>query len=72
MKKLNLVIGILIGIMILSCSNDDDETQVAENELIGIWLRIDSNDTFEERYTFNSNQTLPHVLKPKFLQTHNN
>ena len=57
MKKLNLIIGILIGIMILSCSNDDDETQVAENELIGIWLRIDSNDTFEERYTFNSNQT---------------
>lgn len=57
MKKLNLLLTILIGLTILSCSNDDDTTQISENELLGTWLRIDSNDTFEESYTFNSNQT---------------
>lgn len=59
MKKLNLLTGILIGLILFNCSkNDDNETPLpAENELVGIWLRIDSNDTFDERFTFNSNQT---------------
>ena len=57
MKKLKLLFGILIGLTILSCSSDDDNTQNAENELVGIWVRIDSNETFEERYTFNSDET---------------
>lgn len=56
MKKLNLILGILIGFTLISCSNDD-EPQVSENELVGIWLRIDSYEGFEERFTFNSNQT---------------
>ena len=47
MKKLNLVIGILIGIMILSCSNDDDRAQVAENELIGISSFFESQGDFK-------------------------
>ena len=55
MKNTNLLIGILIGIIILSCSSDDDNSQTTENELIGVWVRIDSNDTFEERFTFSSN-----------------
>ena len=57
MKKMKLFCGILIGLMIFSSCSSNDDAPTAENELIGIWLRIDSNDTFEERYTFNPNQT---------------
>ena len=56
MKKLNLLFALLIGLTITSCSNNDDSDNT-ENPLIGVWLRIDSNETFEDRYTFNSNQT---------------
>ena len=31
MKKLNLLIGLLIGFTIFACSSDDDSTQESEN-----------------------------------------
>tara|TARA_B110001452_G_C15235765_1_gene427849 strand:+ start:2612 stop:3562 length:951 start_codon:yes stop_codon:yes gene_type:complete len=33
MRKLNLIIGILIGLTVISCSNDDDTTEIVENKL---------------------------------------
>ncbi|WP_299112250.1 lipocalin family protein [uncultured Winogradskyella sp.] len=35
MKKLNLILGILIGIIIFSCSSDDDNSN--QDEIIGVW-----------------------------------
>lgn len=38
MRKLNLLIAILIGLLILSCSSDDNDNIQTETELIvGIW-----------------------------------
>jgi hypothetical protein len=37
MKKLNLLFGILFGIMAFSCSSDDDSNDSNQDDLIGIW-----------------------------------
>jgi len=65
MKKLNLILGILIGLTLFSCSNDDDndDFQVSEHELVGTWLYITSNDNLESRLTFNSDQTGDHYYR---------
>ena len=41
MKKLNLILTILIGLSILSCSSDDNDNTQTETELIiGIWKPV--------------------------------
>lgn len=37
MNKLNLLLGILIGITITACSSDDNTDTTNQDELIGIW-----------------------------------
>jgi len=37
MKKLNLIIGILIGITFLSCSSDENNNSTQQDPIIGVW-----------------------------------
>ena len=75
MKKLNLLLGILIGLSILSCSSDDDEN--SQDTLIGIWKPIKFVElyqnagevTYEDlgcyeqsRFTFSSNSSFNQQL----------
>ena len=72
MKKLNLVIGILIGIMILSSCSSDDDSNSNSVSIVGIWKPIKevfvcstgneetsdfSTCLLMTRLTFNSNNT---------------
>jgi hypothetical protein len=72
MKKLNLLLGILIGLTILSCSSDDNNDSNLD-PLIGIWKPIKEVETYVDnstidfdfsschqmsRYTFSENGTL--------------
>ena len=57
MKKLNLLIGVLIGLMILSCSSDDNTSNLNDNEtelILSKW--ISKNYTFyDNSNAFNRN-----------------
>ncbi|MDA9125987.1 lipocalin family protein [Flavobacteriaceae bacterium] len=72
MKKLNLLIGILIGIMILSSCSSDDDSNSNSVSIVGIWKPIKevfvcstgneetsdfSTCLLMTRLTFNSNNT---------------
>lgn len=37
MKKLNLLLGILIGIITFNCSSDDDSNDSNQDELVAVW-----------------------------------
>ncbi|MEH1009513.1 lipocalin family protein [Winogradskyella sp. ECml5-4] len=68
MKKLNLLIGLLIGLTILSCSSDDNDSNTIEPTIIGEWILVNqiydgqnenlSACELQESLTFNSNGTL--------------
>ncbi len=47
MKKLNLLIGLLIGFTILSCSSDD-ENNINQDILIGIWKPIKFVEIYQD------------------------
>ncbi|MFC5194811.1 hypothetical protein ACFPH8_05670 [Bizionia hallyeonensis] len=49
MKKLNLLLTIILGITILSCSSDDENSNGNNSDLFGTWYGISS--------TFNENNT---------------
>ena len=67
MKKLNLLLGILIGIIILACSSDDDSSSSNQDEIIAIWnlksVENQSNDApvfgcgIDQTTTFNNGNT---------------
>jgi hypothetical protein len=71
MKKLNLLIGLLMGITILSCSSDDNDSEDLYDPIVGEWnevrtVEIVNGQTFTfdadncelmNTETFNSNQT---------------
>jgi len=68
MKKLNLLLGTLIGILILSCSSDDNNSSTQNNPIIGEWKlvsiaiqgqNLDINDCMlEQTRTFQTNGNL--------------
>jgi len=69
MKKLNLLLGIFIGLIFISCSSDDSQGQNSnEPTIIGEWILINqiyngqnenlSSCELQETLTFNSNGTL--------------
>ncbi|MBO6881333.1 lipocalin family protein [Winogradskyella sp.] len=68
MKKLNLLLGLLIGLTILSCSSDDNDSNTNEPTIIGEWILVNqiydgqnenlSDCELQETLTFNSNGTL--------------
>ncbi len=68
MKKLNLLLVFLIGITILSCSSDDNDSSSNEPTIIGEWILVNqiydgqnenlSDCELQETLTFNSNGTL--------------
>ena len=79
MKKLNLLLGILIGLSILSCSSDN-ENNINQDLLIGIWKPIkfvevyqdaseviyeSSNCYQQSRISFNSNSSFNQLLFDK-------
>ncbi|SDS38739.1 Lipocalin-like domain-containing protein [Formosa sp. Hel1_31_208] len=49
MKKLNLLLTIILGITILSCSSDDENSSGNDSDLIGTWYGVSS--------TFNGNNS---------------
>ncbi|GEQ87072.1 hypothetical protein ULMS_25800 [Patiriisocius marinistellae] len=58
-KILKTVIVLFIGISILSCKNDDDnsiENDTTSN-LIGEWQRSDSDDQYDYKLIFNTDNT---------------
>lgn len=67
MKKLHILIGLFIGLTILSCSSDDDSNS-NEPTIIGEWILVNqifngqnenlSECELQETLTFNSNGTL--------------
>ncbi|MDG4716190.1 lipocalin family protein [Winogradskyella marincola] len=68
MKKLNLLLGILIGLAILSCSSNDNDSSPNEPTILGEWILVNqiydgqnenlSDCELQETLTFNSNGTL--------------
>ncbi|MGS2727933.1 lipocalin family protein [Psychroserpens sp. BH13MA-6] len=68
MKKLNLLLGLLIGLTILSCSSDNNDSNSNEPTIIGEWVLVNqiydgqnenlSDCELQETLTFNSNGTL--------------
>ncbi len=68
MKKLNLLLGILIGLTILSCSSDDNDSNSNEPTIIGEWILVNqiyngqneslSDCELQETLTFSSSGTL--------------
>lgn len=68
MKKLNLLFGLLIGLSILSCSSDNDDSNTNETTIIGEWILVNqiydgqsenlSACELQETLTFNSSGTL--------------
>ncbi len=54
MNKLNLLLGILIGITILSCSSDDNSSEEINDPIIGIWNQVRVVEIFNGQ-TFTSN-----------------
>jgi hypothetical protein len=44
MNKLNLLLGILIGITILSCSSDDNNSEEINDPIVGVWNFVRSID----------------------------
>jgi len=68
MKKLNLLLGLLIGLTIISCSSDDNDSNPNEPTIIGEWILVNqiydgqvenlSACELQESLTFNSNGTL--------------
>ncbi|WP_296384595.1 lipocalin family protein [Winogradskyella sp.] len=68
MKKLNLLLVVLIGITILSCSTDDNNSNSDEPTIIGEWILVNqiydgqnedlSDCELQETLTFNSNGAL--------------
>ncbi len=71
MKKLNLFIGLLIGLSILSCSSDKNDSEEVNDPIVGIWKQVrvvdlyngeefisnSDNCAIQNTHTFNSNQT---------------
>lgn len=59
MKRLNVILGVLIGIIIFSCSSDDDSQVPQIAQLYKMEQRAYVNGTFEEKIIFDySNQKL--------------
>ena len=68
MKKLNLLLGILIGMIVLSCSSDDNDSNSNEPTIIGKWILVNqiyngenenlSDCQLQHTLTFNTNGTL--------------
>ncbi|MCP5061964.1 MAG: lipocalin family protein [Ignavibacteriae bacterium] len=68
MKKLNLLFGFLIGLTLLSCSSDDNDSNSNEPTIIGEWILVNqiyngqnedlSDCELQETLTFNSNGSL--------------
>ncbi|MFC0604150.1 lipocalin family protein [Winogradskyella pulchriflava] len=68
MKKLNLLFGLLIGLTILACSSDDNDSNTNEPTIIGEWILVNqiydgqnenlSACELQETLTFSSNGTL--------------
>ena len=68
MKKLNLLLGILIGLTILSCSSDDNDSISNEPTTLGEWILVNqvydgqnenlSDCELQETLTFFSDGTL--------------
>lgn len=68
MKKLNLLLGILIGLTILSCSSDNNDSSSSEPTIMGEWILVNqiydgqnenlSDCELQETLTFSSNGTL--------------
>ncbi len=59
MKSLNLLIGILIGVLIFTaCSDDDSDSSSNQDLIIGVWKPIKSVDVSssgnEDVYSYNS------------------
>lgn len=71
MKKLNLVLGIFVGITILSCSSNDNNSEEINDAIVGEWNEVRTVEIFNGQtlafdsdncalmntQTFNSNQT---------------
>ena len=68
MKKLNLLFGFLIGLTILACSSDNNDSDTNESTIIGEWILVNQiydgqNESLsacelQESLTFNSDGTL--------------
>jgi hypothetical protein len=79
MKKLNLLLGILIAIMLFSCSSDDDSNESNQDELIGIWNLVSvenqGNDItavdcqIEQNIIFTANNTGTEKAPEEITQT---
>ncbi|WP_179348294.1 lipocalin family protein [Winogradskyella pacifica] len=79
MKKLNLLLGFLIGIMLFSCSSDDDSNESNQDELIGIWNLVSvenqGNDVtavdcqIEQNIIFTANNTGTEKAPEEITQT---
>ncbi|RKE98039.1 hypothetical protein [Ichthyenterobacterium magnum] len=55
-----LILSLIILSSTLSCNNDDDSESI--HELVGTWQRVEFSDTFEEKFTFNSDNTGIHFF----------
>jgi len=61
MKKLNLLIGILIGLTILSCSSDDNNDSNLD-PLIGVWKPLKEVETYVDNSTIKSDFSSCHQM----------
>ncbi|WP_452225931.1 hypothetical protein [Lacinutrix cladophorae] len=55
MKKniaFNLIVVLTVLSTLFSCSTDADDNFNETNTLVGVWQRIDSNDSFENKFVF--------------------
>tara|TARA_R110002096_G_C14071958_1_gene675564 strand:- start:20 stop:445 length:426 start_codon:yes stop_codon:yes gene_type:complete len=56
MKKLKIVFGIFFGILILSCSSDDDNIEINESSIIGTWQLVEIIHSENQNYTLENCQ----------------